>query len=114
MNGERIPVMGAELENRDRLVHPAEKCVLLLEHLHDNPGTSPVPQKGRARMLEIRVGVVPLTHLLHREVEDLRRQPFADLLLDGHYFCSSCRQAASAASATSTCSRVGSAVASRC
>src|SRR5262245_22299427 len=113
---QRVPVPGAELQNRDRLVHPAEVCVLLLEYLHDDPGTPVVVQQRRARMVEISVGVVAVAHLLDRQIEDVGREALARLLPERHrgYSRSSARQAARAASATSSCSGVGSAVARRC
>ena len=35
---ERVPDVGPELEDRDRLVHPAEERALLLEDLHEARG----------------------------------------------------------------------------
>ena len=43
-----------------------------------------VLQERRARVVEVRVGVVTLAHLLDRKVEDLRWEPLASALLDGH------------------------------
>src|SRR5262249_48426275 len=75
MPGQLLPVVRAELENRDRLVHPAEIRIVLLEDLHHHARPTAIRQQRLARMVEVRVGVVALPHLLDRELEDLRRQP---------------------------------------
>ena len=49
--------------------------MVLLEDLHDDPRMATVGEQRRARVVEVRVGVVALPHLLDREVEDLRREP---------------------------------------
>ena len=72
-----VPVVGAELEDGDRLVHPAEHRVLLLEDLHDHARVPPVPEQRLAGVVEVDVRVVALPHLLDRELEDLRREAFA-------------------------------------
>ena len=81
VDGQRVPVVGAELEDRDRLVHPAEHRVVLLEDLHDDPRVASVGEQRRARVVEVRVRVVALPHLLDGEVEDLGREPLT--LLSG-------------------------------
>ncbi len=75
MDGQRLPVVRAELEDRDRLVHPAEQRLLLLEDLHHDARVALVVEQHLARVVEVRVGVVALPHLLDREVEDLGREP---------------------------------------
>ena len=47
-------------------------------------GRRPSARSVVARVVEVRVGVVALAHLLDREVEDLRWEPFARALLDRH------------------------------
>ena len=74
VHGQLVPVVGAELEDGDRLVHPAQHRVLLLEDLHDHPRVPAVLEQRLARVVEVDVGVVALPHLLDREVEDLRRE----------------------------------------
>ena len=74
VNGQLVPVVGAELEDGDRLVHPAEDRLLLLEHLHDDPWVPSVLEQRLAGVIEVDVRVVAPPHLLDREVEDLRRE----------------------------------------
>jgi membrane carboxypeptidase/penicillin-binding protein len=62
-------------QDRDRLVHAAEHRVVLLEDLHDDARTALVGEQRGARVVEVRVRVVALPHLLDGEVEDLGRQP---------------------------------------
>ena len=90
---------------------------MLLEHLHDDTRVAAVGEQRGARVVEIRVGVVALPHLLDRQVEDLGGQPFRAAtgssigpVLRGGCAVSSSRQASSAAWATSSCCGVGSAV----
>ena len=71
---ELVPVVRAELEDRDRLVHPAEIRVPLLEHLHHDARPASVVQQRCPRMVEVRVGVVALAHLLDGQVEDSRAE----------------------------------------
>src|SRR5204862_286758 len=66
-----------ELEDRDRLVHPAEPRLLLLEYLHDDPRAAPVGTQRLTGVVEVRVGVVAGAHLLHRQVEHLGIEAFA-------------------------------------
>ena len=68
---ERVPVVGAELEHGDRLVHPAEHRRVALEDLHQDARVAAVGEQRRARVVEVRVGVVALPHLLDGEVEDV-------------------------------------------
>src|SRR6266700_134686 len=75
VDGQLVPVLRAELENRDRLVHPPEVSSVLLEDLHDDTWPAAVLEQRRPRVVEVRVGVVTLPHLLDGELEDLRRQP---------------------------------------
>ena len=108
VDGQRVPVVGAELEDRDRLVHPAEHRVVLLEDLHDDARVAPVGEQRGARVVEVRVRVVALPHLLDGEVEDLRREP--PTLGSGAERHASSRARgtpASAASATSSCAGRG-------
>ncbi len=77
---ERVPVVDTELEDGDRLVHPAEHRVLLLERLHVNLRPAPVVEQHLAREVEVDVGVVALPHLLDREVEDLRWEALLPVL----------------------------------
>ena len=116
VDGERVPVVRAELEDRDRLVHPAQHGLLLLEDLHDDPRVPPVREQRLAGEVEVDVGVVALPHLLDREVEDLRWEALPPpVRLHRHSSGDSRRRhSARAASATSSCSGEGSAVTSRC
>src|SRR5439155_273693 len=82
--GELVPVVRAELEDRDRLVHAAEVRIPLLEQLHDDARVPTVLQQGRSRVLEVRVGVVALARLLDGEIENLGGQPVARALLESH------------------------------
>src|SRR6185437_15382053 len=83
MDRQLVPVVRAELEDRDRLVHPAEPSALLLKDLHHDARSAVVLQERRAGVVEVRVGVVTLAHLLDRKIEDLRWEPIASALLDG-------------------------------
>jgi hypothetical protein len=100
------PVARAELEDRDRLVHPAEHCLMALEQLHQHARPASVVQERGARVVEVRVAVVAIAHLLDRKVEDLGVEARAPLAgrREGHraYASSAARQAAIAASATSS------------
>ena len=100
---EGIPVVRAELEDRDRLVHPAEHRRAALEHLHHDVRVAAVCEQRGARVVEVGVRVVALPHLLDREVEHARIEPLvAHLQRLDHAASSAARQAASAASATSS------------
>ena len=144
VHGQVVPVVGAELQHRDRLVDPAEVRVPLLEDLHHHARAAVVADQDLARVVEVRVGVVALPHLLDRELEDLGRKPLTALSgyvggSTGHFrrtpglsprvlrsapqaapqcepaaACSSSRHAASAARRPRAARGVGSAVASRC
>src|SRR5262249_34138755 len=72
-SADRQPVrlVGTEPEDRDRLVHPTEPGVVLLEDLDDDPRMASVSEQRRPGVIEVRVGVPPRTHLLDGEVEDL-------------------------------------------
>ena len=72
VDGERVPVVRAELEDGDRLVHSAEYGLVLLEDLHDDARMPSVREQRLARVVEVGVGVAALPHLLDGEVEDLR------------------------------------------
>ena len=74
---QRVPVVRAELEHGDRLVDAAEHRLLALEDLHHDARPPAVGEQRVARVVEVRVGVVALAHLLDREVEDLRREPLS-------------------------------------
>src|SRR5438445_4671243 len=100
VHGEGVPVVRAQLEDRDRLVDPAEVGVVLLEDLHDDPRVATVVLEGRSGVVEVRVGVVAAAHLLDREVEDLGWKTLARAFPE-HYCSSSSRHARSAAYATS-------------
>ena len=51
--------------------------MLLLEDLHHHARMAPVAEQHLARVVEVRVGVVALPHLLDRQVEDLGREPLS-------------------------------------
>ena len=104
-----VEAVGAELEDRDRLVHAAEIRVLLLEDLHHDLRVAAVLEQRRACVVEVRVRVPAGAHLLDRQVEDARVETRARRDHD-----SSSRHACSAASATSSCAAVGSRVPKRC
>jgi hypothetical protein len=116
MDGQPRPVVGAELEDRDRLVHASEHRLPLLEDLHHHTGTAAVVEQRRARVVEVRVAVVAVAHLLDGEVEDLGVEPRPARTWPGdrHAAARSASSTAwSAASATSSCSALGSLVDSR-
>ena len=71
VDGQLLPVVRAELEDRDRLVHSAQVRAVLLEDLHDDARMAPVLEQRVARVVEVGVGVVAGPHLLDRQVEDL-------------------------------------------
>ena len=75
VHGQRVPVVGAELEDRDRLVDAAEHRLVALEDLHHDARMALVAKQRLARVVEVGVGVVALPHLLDGEVEDLGREP---------------------------------------
>ena len=77
-----LVVAGALLEHRDRLVDPAEDRLLALEDLHQHPRVVAVGLQQLLGQVEVRVGVVAVADLLHRQAEDGRRQAHA--LADGH------------------------------
>ena len=108
---EPVPVVGAELEHRDRLVHAAEHGGVALEDLHHDARVAAVGEQRRAGVVEVRVGVVALPHLLDGKVEHVRVEPLAAHLEAWcHAGSSASRQAVSAASATSSWAADGSAV----
>ena len=71
---ESVPVVRAELQDRDRLVHPAEHGVCA-GNLHHDAGVAAVGEQRRAGVVEVRVGVVALPHLLHGEIEHVGVEP---------------------------------------
>jgi hypothetical protein len=75
---------GALLEHRDRLVDPAENRLPALEHLHQRAGVVVVVLQQRLRVVEVRVGVVPVADLLDGKAEDARGQAPALLLGEAH------------------------------
>ena len=81
---ELVPVVRAELEDRDRLVHAAEMRIPLLEHLHHDARMATVLQQRRARMVEVRIGVVALAHLLDGQIEHFGREPLVRPFLKSH------------------------------
>ena len=101
---ERVPVVGAELEHRDRLVHPAEHGGVALEDLHHDARVATVGEQRRAGVVEVRVGVVALPHLLDGKIEHIGVEPLAAQLAaaGSRRLLRPSRQAASAASATSS------------
>src|SRR4029453_6705004 len=74
-----LPVVRAELEDRDRLIHSRKQRVTPLEDLHDHPGVASVLVHAASRVVEVLIGVVALPHLLDREIEDVGRKPPAAL-----------------------------------
>ena len=68
---EVVVAVRAELQDRDRLVHPAEHRLLLLEHLQQHARVPPVREERRARVVEVGVRVVAVPDLLDRELEHL-------------------------------------------
>ena len=75
VDGQIVPVRGAELEDRDRLVDATEMSMALLEDLHHDARPAAIFEQRRPGVIEVRVGVVALPHLLDGELEDLGRQP---------------------------------------
>ena len=102
-------------EDRDRLVHAAEHRAAALEHLHQDARVTAVGEQRGARVVEVGIRVVALPHLLDRQVEHARVEPLVRAALDGRLMrhASAARQAASAASATSSWAAEGSAVETR-
>ena len=84
VNGQRLPVVRAELEDGDRLVHSAEHGLVLLEDLHDHARVPAVREQRVASVVEVGVGVPALPHLLDGEVEDLRWEALPPLLRYRH------------------------------
>ena len=117
VDGQAGPVVRAELEDRERLVHAAEHRLLALEDLHDDPRMAAVVEQRGAGVVEVRVAVVAVSHLLDREVEDRRvetrprgrRVGVTVTPCPARRASTACR----AASATSSCSGLGSLVESR-
>ena len=116
VDGQAGPVVRAKLKDRERLVHAAERRLLALEDLHRDPRMAAVVEQRGAGVVEVRVAVVPVSHLLNRE---MRRSPGRD----GQTWrvgvtvtrCPARRggRRLQAASATSSCSGLGSLVESR-
>src|SRR4051812_5264010 len=81
MDGQLVPAglplavssaAGALLEDRDRLVDPAEYRPLLLEHLHRHVRPAALLQQELAGEVEVGVRVVAVPDALYREAEDGR------------------------------------------
>ena len=74
---EGTPVVSAQLEDRDRLIHPAEKRLRLAEHLHRHSRRVMVGAEDLTSADEVFVGVVALPHLVDRQVEHAGVAAFA-------------------------------------
>ena len=61
-------------QDRDRLVHAAQHGVLALEDLQQDRRVVAVLLEDALRVVEVRVGVVPVADLQDRQVEDLTRE----------------------------------------
>src|SRR5207302_8091166 len=57
---------------------PADVCLLLLEHLHDDARAATVGAQRLAGVVEVRIGVVAGAHLVDREVEHLGIETLSD------------------------------------
>ena len=88
--------------------------MVALEQLHQDAGAAPVVEERDAGVVEVRVAVVAVAHLLERQVEGVRVEPLPTIAggRDGHvaYAASASRHARIAASATSSCAGEGSRV----
>ena len=119
---ERVPVAAAELEDRDRLVDPAQHRLALLEHLHRHARVAVALLEQAAREVEVGVRVVAGRDALGGEAKDARIQPRPAAGLGGHDLngtsrspgllfyagaASTRRISASAARPTSSCSGAG-------
>jgi hypothetical protein len=58
--------------------------VPLLEHLHHDARMATIPKQRRACMVEIRIGVVALAHLLDGQIEHFGRKPLVRPFLKSH------------------------------
>jgi hypothetical protein len=69
----------AELEDGDRFVDPAQHRRAALEDLHPDARMVVIALENFARPVEVGVRVIPVTHLLDRQVKDRRVEamPFA-------------------------------------
>jgi hypothetical protein len=67
----------ALLQDRHRLVDPAEDRLLALEHLHHDVRVVVLGLQQRLRVVEVRVGVVAVADLVDRQPEHRRREPLA-------------------------------------
>src|SRR6185503_17824951 len=69
LNIESAPIVGAELENRDRLVDTAQKARVLTGHLHQHAWRVLIGAQHLAGALEVLVGVEALANLLDRQAK---------------------------------------------
>ena len=67
----RVVAAGAQLQDRDRLVDPAQQRVVLLEHLHRDVRMVVLGLEQLLGVDEVGVRVVALPDPLHRQAEDL-------------------------------------------
>src|SRR6202165_1774782 len=70
-------ILGAELEDGDRLIHAADHGLLLLKELHQRVGVALVSAQHVDRAIEIAVTVIAFADPLHRQSKDRRIQPLA-------------------------------------
>ena len=68
---------GALLEDRDRLIDPAEDRAALLEDLHQDARVAALALEQLLREVEVSVAVVALAEALDGETEHIRVQPLA-------------------------------------
>jgi hypothetical protein len=73
----RAAAAGAQAQDRDRLVDPAQDRLLALEHLHQDPRLTALQLQRRLRVVEVDVGVVALADLLHGQAKRIRGQALA-------------------------------------
>jgi len=69
---EGAPVVGAELEDGDRLVDAAQHRVLLLEDLHHHMGMLVLPFEQLLGEIEVRVRVITGADAIDRKAEYFR------------------------------------------
>src|SRR5207237_9310187 len=67
---ELVPPLGAQFENRDRLIDAAQKGVRFAEHLHRDSGAVPGTAQQIARAHEVFVGVIAFAHLVDGKMEN--------------------------------------------
>src|SRR6202011_5351053 len=79
VHAQLAEILGAELEDGDRLIHAANYRLLLLEDLHEGVRMAIVRAQDVDRAIEVDVAVIAFANSLDWESEDRRLQPLAAL-----------------------------------